>query len=60
MKYLYYLGRLVQGAGLLLIFDVLIVSALNNEGMAYLMKYTMLGMVIFMLGWGLQKSTQIT
>jgi hypothetical protein len=60
MKYLYYLGRIVQGAGLLLILDVLIVSALNNEGMAFLMKFTLLGMVIFMLGWALQKSTRVT
>ncbi len=60
MKYLYYFGRIVQGAGLLLIFDALIVSALNDEGMAFLMKFTLLGMVIFMLGWGLQKSTRVT
>ncbi len=60
MKYLYYLGRIVQGAGLLLIFDALIVSTLNDEGMAFLMKFTLLGMVIFMLGWGLQKSTRVT
>jgi len=60
MKYLYYLGRLVQGAGLLLIFDVLIVSAINDEDMFFLMKFTLLGMVIFMLGWGLQKSTRVT
>jgi len=60
MKVLYYLGRTVQGAGLLLILDVLIVSALNNEGMAFLMKFTMLGMVVFMLGWALQKSTRMT
>ncbi len=60
MKYLYYLGRTVQGAGLLLILDVIIVSALNNEGMAFLMQYTLLGMVIFMLGWALQKSTRVT
>ena len=58
MKVLYYLGRTVQGAGLLLILDVIIVSALNNEGMAFLMQYTLLGMVIFMLGWALQKSTR--
>lgn len=60
MKFLYYLGRTVQVAGLLLILDALIVSALNNEGMAFLMKFTLIGMVIFMLGWALQKSTRVT
>ncbi len=57
MKLVYYFGRTVQAAGLLLILDVLIVSALNSEGMSFLLKFTLLGMAIFMIGWMIQKSS---
>ncbi|MFQ5598329.1 MAG: hypothetical protein ACE5GK_09800 [Nitrospiria bacterium] len=56
MKFVYYFGRAVQAAGLLLILDALIVSALRNESMSFLLKFTLLGMAIFMVGWGVQKS----
>ncbi len=55
MKLIYYFGRTVQAAGLLLILDALIVSALQSESMSFLLKFTLLGMVIFMVGWMIQK-----
>lgn len=57
MRLVYILGRTVQAAGLLLILDVLIVSALNNEGMGFLLKFTLLGMAVFMIGWMIQKGS---
>lgn len=55
MKLIYYFGRTIQAAGLLLILDALIVSALQNESMSFLLKFTLLGMIIFMVGWMIQK-----
>ncbi|HLG22176.1 MAG TPA: hypothetical protein VI382_05115 [Candidatus Manganitrophaceae bacterium] len=54
-KLFHYIGRIVQAAGLLLILNALIVSALRNESMGFLFKFTLVGMTIFMIGWTLQK-----
>ena len=53
-KFFYYLGKVIQATGLLLILNVLIVSALQNGSMGFLFKFTLLGMGIFMAGWFMQ------
>lgn len=54
-KLFYYIAKMVQAAGLLLILNVLIVSAAQNGSMGFLFKFTVVGMAIFMAGWMLQK-----
>lgn len=54
-KLFYYIGRTVQAAGLLLILNVLLVSAFQDGSMGFLFKFTLVGMAIFMVGWMLQK-----
>lgn len=54
-KFFYYIAKMVQAAGLLLILNVLIVSALQDGSMGFLFKFTVVGMAIFMAGWMLQK-----
>ena len=55
MKIFYYIAKSIQGSGLLFILMVLIDSAANNGSMGYLLKNTLFGMVIFMVGWMLTK-----
>ncbi|MFQ5780249.1 MAG: hypothetical protein ACE5J1_05475 [Nitrospiria bacterium] len=54
-KFFYYIAKTVQAAGLLLVLNVFIVSALQNGSMSFLFKFTLVGMGIFMAGWMLQK-----
>ncbi len=54
-KIFYYIAKMVQAAGLLLILNVLIVSAFQDGSMGFLFKFTVAGMAIFMAGWMLQK-----
>ena len=54
-KFFYYLGRVVQATGLLLMLNVLIVSGRQNGSMGFLFKFAVLGMGIFMVGWFIQQ-----
>jgi hypothetical protein len=54
-KLFYYIAKMVQAAGLLLVLNALIVSALQNGSMGFLFKFTLVGMAIFMVGWALQR-----
>lgn len=56
-RFLYYIAKTVQAAGLLLVLNALIVSALQNGSMGFLFTFSAVGMAIFMVGWTLQKYT---
>ena len=51
----YYIGKVVQVAGLLLVLDAWIISVAQNGSMNFLFKVTATGMVVFMIGWTIQK-----
>ncbi len=51
----YYIGKIVQATGLLLILNAWVVSLAQNGSMGFLFKFTVVGMVIFMVGWMFQK-----
>lgn len=55
MKAFYYIAKLVQASGLFLILYVLVTSALFDGKMGFMFTFTVTGMVIFMIGWMLQK-----
>ncbi len=54
-KIFYYISKGVQATGLLLILNVLLVSAFQDGSMGFLFKFTLVGMGIFMIGWMLQR-----
>jgi len=54
-KFLNFLAKMVQASGLLLILNVLLVSAFQNGSIGFLFKFTVVGMGIFMVGWLLQR-----
>lgn len=51
----YYVGKTVQGAGLLLVLNAWGVSLLQGGSMNFLFQFTAAGMAIFMVGWMFQK-----
>jgi len=51
----YYIGRIVQATGLLLVLNAWIVSVLQDGSMNFLFSFTGTGMAIFMAGWMIQK-----
>lgn len=55
MKTFFYIAKFVQISGLFLIFYVLVTSALFEGDMGFMFTFTVVGMVIFMIGWMLQK-----
>ncbi len=55
MKAFYYIAKLVQISGLFLILYVLVTSAMFDGDMGFMFTFTVAGMVIFMIGWMLQK-----
>jgi len=54
-KIFYYVAKMVQGAGLLLVLHAWVISLMQDGGMNLLFKFTVTGMAIFMVGWMLQK-----
>ena len=51
----FYIGRIVQVAGLLLVLNAWVVSLAQDGSMNFLFKFTVTGMALFMAGWMLQR-----
>jgi len=51
----YYIGKMVQATGLILVLHAWVASLLQNGSMNMLFSFTGVGMAIFMAGWMIQK-----
>jgi len=54
-KLFYYIAKMVQFSGLLLVLHAWTVSLMQNGSMNFLFKFTVTGMAVFMVGWMLQR-----
>ncbi len=51
MRFFYHFGRYLQAISLAFILYVLISSAYFGKGMGFLFLWTIIGMVMFLIGW---------